>query len=109
MGSSRPRFGPHQFPRFAPTTVAWSYVSDFPLAGAHVYAKCSCAAGTVQSMSTLLPRHSHLFGPFAAAALLIVFWLVMLASLRGTSQTLDEGVHVTAGYTFWRYNDYRLN
>ena len=33
----------------------------------------------------------------------------MLASLLGTSQTFDEGVHATAGYTFWRYNDYRLN
>ncbi|MFZ1218704.1 MAG: glycosyltransferase family 39 protein [Chthoniobacterales bacterium] len=33
----------------------------------------------------------------------------MITSLVGTSQTLDEGVHVTAGYTFWRYNDYRLN
>lgn len=33
----------------------------------------------------------------------------MLTSLLGTSQTFDEGVHATAGYTFWRYNDYRLN
>src|ERR1700686_1748610 len=58
----------------------------------------------------LLPSNrSRLFGWPAAAVLLIAFWLGMLASLLGTSQTFDEGVHVTAGYTFWRYNDYRLN
>ena len=33
----------------------------------------------------------------------------MLASLRHTSQTLDEGVHASAGYTFWHFNDYRFN
>ena len=54
-------------------------------------------------------KHSRLLGWPAAAAILIAFWLGMLASLLGTSQTFDEGVHVTAGYTFWRYNDYRLN
>jgi len=33
----------------------------------------------------------------------------MLASLRGTSQTVDEGMHATRGYTYWQFNDYRLN
>jgi len=54
-------------------------------------------------------KQSRLLGWPAAAAVLFAFWLGLLASLLGTSQTLDEGVHVTAGYTFWRHNDYRLN
>lgn len=60
-------------------------------------------------MSVLPSKHSRLLGWPAAAVVLIAFWVGMLVSLAGTSQTFDEGVHVTAGYTFWRYNDYRLN
>lgn len=33
----------------------------------------------------------------------------MLASLRDKSLTSDEIVHATAGYTYWKFNDYRLN
>jgi hypothetical protein len=62
-----------------------------------------------EAMQATSLERSPLLGWPAAAAVLIVFWIGMLASLSGTSQTFDEGVHVTAGYTFWRYNDYRLN
>jgi hypothetical protein len=41
--------------------------------------------------------------------ILIVFWTGLLFSLREKSLTLDEGVHVSAGYAFWRFDDYRLN
>jgi len=41
--------------------------------------------------------------------LLVAFWIGLLASLQTKSQTVDEGVHLSAGYTFWQYNDYRLN
>ncbi len=44
-----------------------------------------------------------------AAVMLVVFWLLMLASLREKSVTTDEIVHLTAGYSYWRFNDYRLN
>ncbi len=60
-------------------------------------------------MTKLLSKDSWLFGPLAAVIVLIAFWLGILASLREKSLTLDEGVHATAGYTFWHYNDYRLN
>src|SRR5215472_8554130 len=33
----------------------------------------------------------------------------MMASLRHTSQTADEGIHAAAGYTYWRFNDYRFD
>lgn len=60
-------------------------------------------------MSALTAERASRLEPFAAVVLLIAFWFGMLVSLRGTSPTLDEGVHLSAGYTFWRYNDYRLN
>src|SRR5437870_5327887 len=81
-------------------------IANFLLHGGTPVQEALCAART---MSILLPRDSKLFGPLAVVTVLIAFWLAMLASLRGTSQTYDEGVHLTAGYTFWRYNDYRLN
>jgi len=43
----------------------------------------------------------------AAGFILAAFWLLMLASLREKSVTTDEIVHVTAGYSYWRFNDYR--
>ena len=51
----------------------------------------------------------RLTGPWAAAAILAVFWLFMLASLREKGITFDEIGHVTAGYTYWRFHDYRLD
>ena len=51
----------------------------------------------------------RLTSPWAAAVLLAVFWLFMLASLREKSLTFDEIAHATAGYTYWRFNDYRLD
>jgi len=52
---------------------------------------------------------SALTGPFAAAVVLALFWVLMLASVRNKSLTCDEIVHATAGYTYWQFNDYRLN
>ncbi len=43
------------------------------------------------------------------SALLVFFWLFMLASLRNTSQTSDEGIHAAAGYAYWCFNDYRFD
>ena len=60
-------------------------------------------------MKTFLKKDSRLFGPLAAGVVLIAFWLALVFSLRAKSLTLDEGVHVSAGYAFWRYDDYRLN
>jgi hypothetical protein len=60
-------------------------------------------------MSIFIQERSPLFHPIAAIFVLLAFWLIMLMSLRDTSQTVDEGVHATRGYTYWRLNDYRLN
>jgi hypothetical protein len=47
--------------------------------------------------------------PWIAGLILAVFWLALVASLRDKSYTADEAVHATAGYTRWRFNDYRIN
>jgi len=51
----------------------------------------------------------RLTGYWAAAAVLAAFWGLMLASLSRKSLTFDEMGHATAGYTYWRFNDYRLD
>jgi 4-amino-4-deoxy-L-arabinose transferase-like glycosyltransferase len=64
------------------------------------------------------PRHTVSAGspwqnwptsPSAAVVVLLVFYAVMLASLREKSATLDEPGHATAGYTYWKFGDYRLD
>jgi 4-amino-4-deoxy-L-arabinose transferase-like glycosyltransferase len=62
-----------------------------------------------QPAKMLLPENSRFLGPLAAGVVLIAFWIGLLFSLREKSLTLDEGVHVAAGYAFWRFDDYRLN
>jgi hypothetical protein len=51
-------------------------------------------------------------GPRAAAAALLLLALhftMALASKLGESTTSDEIVHLTGGYSYWRFNDYRLH
>lgn len=48
------------------------------------------------------------FGPAPAAAVLAIFWVVMVASLREKSPTYDEVAHAAAGYAYWHFGDYRL-
>jgi len=40
------------------------------------------------------------------AVILLLFWLVLGASLRDKSLAFDELLHATAGYSYWRYGDY---
>jgi hypothetical protein len=47
--------------------------------------------------------------PAAAAILVAAFYCLMLASTADKSLTADETRHSTAGYTYWRFNDYRLD
>ena len=51
----------------------------------------------------------RLTGPGAAAAVLAAFWVLLIASLWHKSQTFDELGGATAGYTYWKFNDYRLD
>ena len=50
-----------------------------------------------------------LTSPVAATIVLIVFYLLMLASVGGKSATFDEPGHATAGYTYWKFNDFRID
>ena len=50
----------------------------------------------------------RLSGPWAAGAVLVLFWFFLTASLRDKSLTFDEAGYATAGYVDWRFHDYRL-
>jgi hypothetical protein len=50
-----------------------------------------------------------LTGPGAAAVVLAAFWIFLLSSLGQASLTVDELGHATAGTSYWRFNDYRLD
>ena len=41
--------------------------------------------------------------------LLCVFWVLAVTSTLHKCTTADENVHLTAGYSYWAFNDYRLN
>ena len=42
------------------------------------------------------------------AGLLALHWWWALTALIGSGMTNDEPMHLTAGYSYWRFNDYRL-
>lgn len=48
-------------------------------------------------------------GSVAVAVVLAAFWALLLGSVREKSLTADEAAHAAAGYSYWKFNDYRLN
>ncbi len=44
-----------------------------------------------------------------AAFLLGGMFTLLVTSARGESQTVDEGAHLAAGYSYWKTGDFRLN
>ena len=54
-------------------------------------------------------REHYLVSPLAAVVVLFVFWLTMMASLRDKAVSFDEPGFAAAGYSHWKYNDYRLD
>ena len=44
----------------------------------------------------------------AVAALLALHWWLAVSATLGESVTADETAHLTGGYCYWRFNDYRL-
>jgi hypothetical protein len=50
-----------------------------------------------------------LTGPVGAGLVLALFWAGLLGSLGRKGVTYDEMAHLTAGYSYWRFNDYRLD
>ncbi len=45
----------------------------------------------------------------AAVVVLAAHFLIAAASVREKSNTFDEIAHITDGFSYWKYNDYRLN
>lgn len=48
-------------------------------------------------------------GWLIAAAILIVFVVQGVAAVMANSQTVDEGAHFAAGYSYWATGDFRMN
>jgi len=55
------------------------------------------------------PLHGCGAGVLGVVLLLLTHYLLALAGVWEKSVTYDETAHVTAGYAYWRFNDYRLN
>jgi len=53
--------------------------------------------------------HPKRFVAAAVAALLILHFAIAVGSKLHESVTSDELVHLTGGYTFWKFSDYRLH
>ena len=49
------------------------------------------------------------FWSWMAVGVLGVFWLVLQFSLRDKGPAFDEVPQATAGYTYWKFNDYRID
>lgn len=45
----------------------------------------------------------------AVAALLALYYVMALSAAAQKSMTFDELAHLTGGYTYWAFNDYRLH
>lgn len=45
----------------------------------------------------------------AVAGLLAVYYVLAVSAAAQKSMTFDEMAHLTAGYTYWAFNDYRLH
>jgi hypothetical protein len=45
----------------------------------------------------------------AVAGLLAVYYVLAVSAASRKSMTFDEMAHLTAGYTYWAFNDYRLH
>ena len=45
----------------------------------------------------------------AVAALLVLYYVMAVSSASQKSMTFDEMAHLTGGYTYWAFNDYRLH
>lgn len=62
-------------------------------------------------MTNLAPRARRLgrWPALAVAAALALYWFMASSVSRHMGVTADEVVHLTGGYTYWTFNDYRLH
>jgi hypothetical protein len=54
-------------------------------------------------------RSSRLARTAAVSALLALYYFMALSAASGKSMTFDEMAHLTGGFTYWAFNDYRLH
>lgn len=47
--------------------------------------------------------------PYIVAVLLVLMFALEISSAIQESQTIDEGVHLSAGYSYWEKRDFRMN
>lgn len=47
--------------------------------------------------------------PYVVAFLLAIMFFLEVSSAIQESQTIDEGVHLAAGYSYWKKRDFRMN
>lgn len=59
-------------------------------------------AGTSERTAGRMARH------VAAAVLLAMYWWLAVSGVYHKSITSDEAFHLPAGYSYWAFNDYRL-
>ena len=64
-------------------------------------------ATTIPTSPDNLPR--LLTGYPTAVVVLVAYFLLATASVRETPNTFDEIAHITAGYSYWTRNDFRLH
>ena len=50
----------------------------------------------------------HLFWP-AVASILAIVGVLEVRSARRETQTWDEGIHISAGYSYWKFGDFSWN
>ena len=65
-------------------------------------------ASVLPLAAMMTSRTSRRWTLFAVLAVLIAHFALAILSVRHKSPTFDETAHMTAGYAFWRFNDYRL-
>ncbi|HEX4130069.1 MAG TPA: glycosyltransferase family 39 protein [Pirellulales bacterium] len=65
---------------------------------------------TYQQAATIhrAKRAQTQLGGLIVPVLLTAYWLLALGSSANKSNTFDEIAHITAGYSYWSQNDYRL-
>jgi len=60
------------------------------------------------AVNQLQPRRRHGLEILLVTALLLIHFTLAVSSVRHKSNTFDEYIHLTAGYSYWAENDYRL-
>ena len=55
------------------------------------------------------PRHRRLSEGLFVGLALLLYWVMAASTSPRMGVTADEVVHLTGGYSYWKFNDYRLH